>query len=299
VLALIAVADWLALKTRAFSHPPWILAALATGVGLLLLVDLGLNVRKVRARRDRKATAWGQILFLSGILVMLGSGMANWVLALQGFVILTEGEAVPGSHLQELEAGPLSSIEEMDLVLMLEELELIPAGEESFYSRPGDETTIRLSPQESGTVGSLRFFQGAFGFAPRIVITEGDYTVFDRLVPFTTERRGPTGVLFLGHFTVGEKSLDVRGSVNLPEGIRGHATLDLVVSREGRVLGRGALLPGHFAELSEGYRVGFAGLKKWSEIDVSRIHYGPVVMVGALLALAGALFWLLAGWRDW
>jgi hypothetical protein len=285
------------------------LAALAAGVGLLLLGCLGLTVCEVRAGSRRKATAWGQILFLSGILVMLGSGMANWALALQGFVILTEGEAVPlhgGSHLQEFEAGPLSSIEEMNLVLMLEELELIPAGEESFYpqsrlrvSRPGEETAIRLTPQDSGTVGSLRFLQGAFGFAPRIVITEDDFTIFDRVVPFTTERRGPTGVLFLGHFTVGEESLDVRGSVNLPEGIRGHATLDLVVRREGKVLGRGALLPGHFAELSEGYRVGFAGLQKWSEIDVSRIHYGPVVMVGALLALAGALFWLLARWRDW
>jgi len=84
----------------------------------------------------------------------------------------------------------------------------------------------------------------------------------------------------------------------MDDGMRGHATLALTVSREGATLGQGNLLPGHFADIEEGYRVGFAGLERWSEIDISRRNYGWVVKVGSVLALAGAILWVIAFLRS-
>ena len=93
--------------------------------------------------------------------------------------------------------------------------------------------------------------------------------------------------------------LEVRGSVDLREGLSGVARLAVALPREGTLLGRGVLSPGHFAELNDSYRVGFAGLRKWSEIDVSRRHYGNIVLLGGGLALLGGLSWPLAWWRGW
>ena len=50
--------------------------------------------------------------------------------------------------------------------------------------------------------------------------------------------------------------------------------------------------------IEEGYRIGFAGLEKWSEVDVSRRTYGGAVLAGAALALAGAVLWPIAAWRS-
>ncbi len=81
--------------------------------------------------------------------------------------------------------------------------------------------------------------------------------------------------------------------------MRGHATLRLSVRRDGEMLGQGSLLPGHFADLARGYRIGFVSLKKWTEVDVSRRHYGRAVLAGSALALVGAVAWPLAAWRRW
>jgi hypothetical protein len=198
----------------------------------------------------------------------------------------------------------------MDVALLLEELELVAAGSGNFFPRSHVLVThsedvpvmLTLDRNSAGTTGSLRFFQGAFGFAPRIVILKNDEELFDRVVPFTTRIREQAGISFTGTFTVEEEQLHVDGTVDLDsldEGMRGHATLTLSVARAGRMLGRGRLIPGHFAEIDEGYRIGFAGLEKWSEIDVSRRHYGGAVLAGAIVALAGAVLWPVAGWRRW
>lgn len=313
ILLLIAIADWLGLKTGALSHPPWVLAVLAAGVMLALLGHAGGVAVELWFGQRRPGGASGQLLLLIGILVALGGGMANWILGLQGFVLLHEGEAVPlhgGSHLRELEIGPLSRIREVDLVLMLEELELIPAGDGSFYplsrirltGSGGEAVTFEVSPTANAASGHLRFFQGAFGFAPRIVITKRDETIFDRVVPFTTEHRGPSGLSFEGLFTLGKENMEIAGAVelgSLDEGMRGHATLALSVFRDGELLGRGSLIPGHFADVSDGYRIGFAGLEKWSEFDISRRDYGSVILLGATLTLLGGVFWPFARWRNW
>jgi hypothetical protein len=311
LLLLVVSADWLALRTQALSHPPWVLAVLVAALVIALLGRFVGVTWSLRTRWPHRAAASSaQLLLLGGLLLALGAGFANWARGLQGFVVLHEGETIPlhqGSHLQELETGPLASLEEMDLVITLLELELVPEGDEAFRPRTilrvgradGEPVRLEVSSRAAAASGDLRFYQGAFGFAPRIVITHEEKTVFDRVVPFTTERRGRSGVSFAGHFTVEKEGLEVRGAVHLPEGLSGHPSLSAVLTREGRPLGRGSLLPGRFAELREGYRLGFAGLKKWSEIDVSRRNFGGLVRLGAGLALLGGVSWPLAWWRGW
>jgi hypothetical protein len=307
--ALMAGGDWLALKTGALSHPPWVLAGLVVATAPALIGRVCSLTLDLKRRRCEWSSGSAQIVLLSGVLVALGGGTLNWVLGLQGFVVLHEGEPVPlygDGHLQELEKGPLGSMEDMNLVMMLEELELVPAGADSFYPvsrlrverESAPSSKMEVSSRRVGICGNLRFYQGAFGYAPRIVITKGKETVFDEVVPFTTERRGPGGVSFLGHFELGDEGLDVHGEVNLPEELRGHATLSLAMTRMGEPLGRGSLLPGHFADISDDYRVGFAGLRKWSEIDIARRCYEPVVAGGAGMALLGLVFWPVARWRG-
>jgi hypothetical protein len=307
-----AVADWALLKSGRLSHSPWVLTALV-GMALagLLARAAAVLVEAVRGRRPPVGAA-GELLLVLGVLASLLGGLANWSLGLQGFVVLYEGEAVPlheGGHLQHFEAGPLARLEEMEFVLELGEVELVPLGEGLFY--PESRILVRqagaapveaaLSTRTSARAGSLRFFQGAFGFAPRIVLLEEGKAVFDKVVPFTTERRGPTGVAFEGSFRIEERGLDFRGRVDLAsldEGMRGHATLELSLSRNGESPGRGRLLPGRFAELGDGLEVGFAGLSKWSEIDIARRDYGRAIVGGALLAAVGGLVWALGAWRG-
>ena len=57
------------------------------------------------------------------------------------------------------------------------------------------------------------------------------------------------------------------------------------------------MLPGHFAEIEQGYSIGFAGLEKWSEVDISRRNYRKTVLAGSVIAVIGAVLWPLAAWR--
>jgi len=330
VLLALAIADWVALRTGSLRHPAGWLAVLVALTALVFVLRLG-QLAGTLVRRSRPIGAsLAETLLLAGVLAALSAGSLNWLLGFQGLVVLHSGEAAPlhgGSHLQGFQGGPLAYLEEMDLVLGLREVELVPVGGGSFYPEshlflqgrslqgrhPGADggesghRELTVNPRASAAAGPLRFHQGAFGFAPRIILLHDEETVFDRTVPFTTERRGtpgagPSGVSFQGHFTVAEKELDVRGEVDLAsldEGLRGHATLRLEVRRENRLLGRGELRPGRFAELAEDWRVGFAGLSRWSEIDISRRTYGGGVLAGGVLALVGLLLWPLARWRGW
>ncbi len=313
ILLAVAAGDWLLAKNRLAGHPPWVLAVLAVAALAAFVARLAAVASALWRRRRRPGSGAAEIVLLSGVVAALAAGTANWLFSLQGFLVLHEGEAVPlhrGAHLQEFVTGPLSRLAEMDVALALREVELEPAGAGFFYPhstlevRRGEAQpkVLEISPAKSAAAGTLRFHQGAFGFAPRIVILRDGEQVFDRVVPFTSERRGPSGIVFAGRFTIAAESLAVDGQVDLAsldEGMRGHATLHLEVRREDALLGRGSLLPGHFADMAQGYRVGFAGLEKWSEIDVSRRHYGEVVLAGAALAIAGAALWSLAWWRGW
>jgi hypothetical protein len=311
LLLALAIVDWLGLKGGVIRHPTWVLGILVALATLALATRAVAVSRELRNPRRGRAGFVGELLLMAGVLTALGGGLANWLLSLQGYVVLHEGESVPlhgGSHLQQFDSGPLSRIEELHLTLGLAELKLIPTGDELFYPesrltvRHGEEQSVELaiSPGDAGSFGALRFYQGAFGFAPGIVIERDDRTVFDRIVPFVTERHGPTGISFIGSFTIASEELEVDGAVDLGSldaGLRGHATLRLEVSRAGRLLGRGTLTPGRFAEIDESFRVGFTDLKRWSEIDISRRNYGGVVKTGAAVSLLGAIVWPFGRWR--
>jgi hypothetical protein len=309
VLLGAAVADLALLKAGWIAHSSGILAVLFA----LAILAFGLRwlvlAREVLSEPGRPSE-WAALAGATGILLALGGGTANWALGLQGFAILAEQESVPlygGAALQEFESGPMARIEEMDLHLALDELELTPSGKETFHptsllrvwAADDEPTALRVTPNTRARFGSLWFLQGAFGFAPRIVILHGEdasRTVFDRVVPFTTQRHGPTGLSFSGAFNIASEDLAVEGWVDLQsldEAMRGHAILELTVARQNELLGSGRLLPGHFAELDDGYRVGFAGLEKWSEIVISRRNYGSFVLAGTLLASVGGLLWLV------
>lgn len=264
--------------------------AILTSICALLLVTLIAHA----VTAERIAVKF----LLAGLVLVFGGGLANWLFSLQGYVILTERDAVPlaaTSHLQAFDAGPLSNPNELAAMLQLEACELRPASD-GFYP----ESRLRLlavkqrdaflvTPSKGASRGTLRFHQGAFGFAPRIVITRNDRTIFDRIVPFTTGEPSRGVLTFDGAFRT--QGILVRAAIDastLDERMKGHVKLGVDVSRDGRLLGRGELFPGHFADLADGYRIGFVGLKKWSEVDVSRRNYAEPMFAGALLALAGA-----------
>ena len=313
-LLLAAALDLIALKAGWWSHNPMLLMALVSATLLGFLIHLAALGRSLIAGVQRGRTA-AAILGSIGIVVALAGGSANWLLGLQGYVILTEGEKVrleSGKRLQEFDAGPLARVDEMNVTLGLEELELVAATGDRFYPassirvwRQGkDSGPLEISPHKPAVFGQLRIHQGAFGFAPRIVILHGEdpsREVFDQVVPFLTQRQGPAGISFVGSFNIAAEDLKINGAVDLTsldEEMRGHSILDLVVAKEGRALGAGKLLPGKFAEIEEGYRVGFAGLEQWSEIVVSRKDYSSFVFGGAVLAVLGGILWLLAVWRG-
>ncbi len=316
VLLAVAVADLASLKAGLMSHSHFILAWLMAAVMLTFGARL-VQLVILRFLRPRKQVpAYARMAVAAGILIAVGGGLANWMLGLQGYVILTEQEKARlrgGVELQGFEPGPLADVGELGVVLGLDELDLVPSGQDGFYPasrlrvwRGHDEpVSLSIDPRHSRSAGPLRFHQGAFGFAPRIVILkegESQETLFDKVVPFLTERSGHQGIFFSGSFTVEDADLRVEGVIgldSLDEDMRGHATLDLTVTLGERLLGSGSLLPGHFAELDGGYRVGFAGLKMWSEIVISRRSYGTVVLAGAGLAVTGALMLLLALRRGW
>ena len=209
---LLAVADWFALRSRSDLHPPWVLAALvAATVGLVTgrSIQLVCNLRKEQPHRARTAA---ELILISGLLTALLGGMANWMMGFQGFVILSEGDTVPlhgVSHLQGFEAGPLARLDEMGMALALDEVKLVPSGS-GFYPRSrlrfweSDEEPVQLEVAvgQSGAHGAIRFFQGAFGFSPRIVIIKGKEMIFDHVVPFTTDLQGRSGVSFQGLFNL-------------------------------------------------------------------------------------------------
>jgi hypothetical protein len=263
--------------------------------------------------RARPAAPALSAAFSAGILLVAGAGLANWLQRIQGFVVAPEQETTPlvaeGGRLQDLDFGPLAHQDELGVTLVVDRVELEPVEPGGFRPvtrlrarAPGrDAVQLAIRHGAGGEVGALRLYQGAFGFAPRIVILKDGRTVFDRSVPFRT-KPDPTGLLFQGSFELAAEQLAVEGVVtleNLDERMKGHPRLALSVKRDGRALGGGELEPGHFAELAEGYRLGFAGMKRWTEIDVSRHSYALPIWIGLALVAAAVVGWPVAAWRRW
>jgi hypothetical protein len=310
ILLALSILDWVLLRRGSAPNPPSWLGVLV-GVTVLVFVVRAVAVLVGALRRTRPPLASaGELLTVAGIVTALIAGSANWLLGLQGYVILHEREIARLRHgvdLQLFDAGPLASLDEMNLRIGLDAVELVATGDGGFYpksivqiDRDGARSRIEIDPHTAGSTGSLRFYQGAFGFAPRIAILRGEDLLFDRVVPFVSRLHRGGGITFTESFDVEAHDLRVEGAIDfdsLDEGFRGHASLRLSLYLDGEPLGRGTLLPGHFADLDEGFRVGFVDLKRWSEIDVSRRNYAEPVLGGGLAAVLGLLIWPLAAWR--
>jgi hypothetical protein len=288
-----------------------LIASVIGSLCLLMLIELGLLTAQMARRQVGLARGLARGGTMLGLLMVAGGGMANWLFSLQGAVIVTEGDEVPllsGTHLQEFEEGPLSNPSEMHLFLRVDRVKLqagegggiAPTSHLRLTHADGTARQLELSPGQAASEATLRFHQGAFGYSPRIVIIKDDKTLFDRVVPFTTRKLEARSVVFEGEVRVEEHDLQVRGALNLdtldPD-MRGHPNLTLEVSGAGKDLGSGRLTLGHFAELADGYRVGFAGLHMWTEVVLSRQTYTEPMVAGMVVALVGGLFWLAAGIR--
>jgi len=308
----VAVVDWLGLRLEVFSHPPVILTVQVCGILLALLANLIMLLRRLAEAEAGRLPAAAELLLIGGVTAGLTGGLLNHLLSLQGYVVLQEGARVQlagGGELQEFSSGAWARIEDLKVALELQELELLPVGGGRFVPQsrliveqagePAELVLVGAGAPAAG--GVLRFHQGAFGFAPELVVLRDGVSLLERVVPFTTVREGPDGVSFQQDFTVDEGHLTIRAAVDLAsldEGMRGHATLRLSLERDGRRLGSGSLMPGHFADLAEGHRIGFVGLQRWAEIDVSRRHYGGLVLSGAAVAAVGLIAWLACRWRS-
>jgi hypothetical protein len=313
ILLLLAGVVLATFKAGLHALPPTFLAILFLAALVCLAARLGAVLLASLYGQRRPGSALAEILTVGGLLLAIAAGTANWLFSLQGVVVLQERETArldASDQLQGFDAGPLARLDEMGYSLRLDELELVPSGTEGFFpssrlrvwKEAQDAESIEINPREWAEIGALRLHQGAFGFAPRIVILHNEQEVFDQVVPFLTRRQVGTSLSFDGIFTLESESLEVTGMVNLAsldEAMQGHASLELAVTGPGGPLGRGSLLPGHFAALDDGYRIGFAGLHRWSEIDISRRNYGQLVLGGAIVAGLGALFWPIASWRRW
>ena len=305
---LVTLAYGIALRQSWLPRQPVALASMVA-VGLAgCAVAAGLTAVQVVRRRVARARGVAAVGALGGLVLAGGAGLANWAWSLQGALLLTEGDTVPlsmTSHYAGFEAGPLSNLAELAGTLELTRLTLAPGGPDAFtpvsqvvvHPGQGSALPLELSPRVPAAVGPLRLHQGAFGFSPRIVITRAERTLFDERVPFHTRLTAANTPSFEGAFTVEREALVITGVVDLSsldERMRGHVRLGLDVTRDGAPLGRGELSPGSFADLGDGYRVGFVGLSKWSEIVLSRRTYRTPVLVGLALAALGSVAWLAA-----
>jgi hypothetical protein len=298
----LGVADWALLRRGVLEHPYWVLSIMVGCAIAGWLVEVVRTTALAIQSEVPILRAVGRILVLGGLALMFGSGIVNWLWSLQGYVVLREGDAVPlhgASHLRAFEAGPLSNLASLELTLQLEELRMVPTPEGGVYPESrlrlrgadGRVTVLDISPRQVAPYGSLRFYQGAFGFAPRIMIIRGEQTVFDEVVPFMTRLHDNGSYLsFEEAFTIEQEGLEVWGGIDLSsldEALRGHAMLVVALRRAGQPLGEGRLSLGHCAEVGEGYRIGFAGLERWSEIDFSRRSLRRPVLWGTAITVIG------------
>lgn len=308
----VGAAHLLAVKRGWMAPRPILLAAVASLAGLAALLMVAMVVART-LRGERRIAGVGEALLAAGVLTAGAAGFANWALGIQGVVLAFEREPVRLSRAADLtgfDPGPLADLREMDVTVALARLELAGAGARGFRAvshlkllgDAGEEIGLAVERGKATRFRALLLRQGAFGFAPRIVVVKNGREVLDVAVPFRTVREGRDGVSFVGEFEIGAERLDFQGAVTLDDlndEMKGHPLLELRAQRDGRPLGAGKLRPGESAALEDGYSIAFAGLKRWSEIDFARRTYPIPMLAGAVLAAIGALLWPLAAWRRW
>ncbi len=274
-------------------------AATVVAASALCIVSLAVAARQPGRAR---AVAIAEAVGAAGVVAIGVGGLANWALGLQGAVVVWERDPVRLSRVDELTAfdpGPLANLRELDLTFALARLRLDPVGVDGFQPVShlrvldgGEEHGIAVERGKAARVRNLFFRQGAFGFAPRIVLVKDGRRILDAYVPFRSLRQGRDGISFTGEFDVVAERLSFRGAVmlqDLNDDMKGHPRLELAADRQGRSLGAGELSPGESASLGDGYRVTFAGVQRWSEIDFSRRTYRVPILAGLSAVLCAVL----------
>lgn len=289
---------------------PEVLAALVAALCLSAAAMLTLALRAAAAG-PRRLSSTAEAMAALGLLLAAGGGFVNWARDVQGAVVLFERQPVRLADSASLEAssrGPLADARDLDVTVALARLELEPAGAAGgfravsrlrFLDATGEEEGLTVARGAVARRGALVLRQGAFGFAPRILVARGGQTLLDTHVPFRSVREGEEGISFLGSFEIERERLTFQAALTLQElsdEMKGHPRLEIAVLRDGQALGRGTLAPGEVAEV-EGLRIGFYGLQRWSEIDFSRVTHRWPVLAGAALLGLGLLAWPVAAWR--
>lgn len=312
VLAVLSAAALAAHKIDGRLGGPGLVASLLGGLGAVALANSARAAVVAIRGRSGRARALAEAAAGAGLLVGLTAGLANWALGVQGVIVLMEREPVaiasPGEAVL-LELGPLADARERETTVVLARLSLESVGDGNFrvVSRlqtrdgRGSEHVASVASDRSARAGALIFHQGAFGFAPRIVATKQGRTLLDAHVPFRTVRQDSSGLAFVEEFGIAAEGLRLHGAITLEDlndDMKGHPRLELEVDRNGSPLGVGALRPGEFVDLEGDVRVGFAGLRRWSEIAFSRRNYGHLVIGGAIVWVCGLVTWAVLAWRG-
>lgn len=307
-----AAAELALVRAGRLAHPLGVIGALTALAVVLALVRAGATIVLAARASTRPAAALAEVVALAGLVVVLAGGVWNWARGFQGFVVLTEGDAVPlsgGAHLRDFRAGPLAERGALAVALKLEDVRFARVDGPIFSPEShlildragGPHTRIVVRQGLPGAVGPLRLYQGAFGFSPRLVVEERGRTLLDEIVPFATRGDEAEGIAFEGSVSVPGRSIELQGRVSLaeldPNQLKGHPKLWLTVVDDGRRVGSSELELGHFVEVRPGLRVGLAGMPRWTEIDVSRRSYRGVMLAGAGTFVVGLLAWACAAWR--
>src|SRR3990172_1650871 len=156
------------LKTGHFPIYPETFAGLVGILVILLVVEFSYSLHGLLQKRIRLFSGTARLMLVSGLLLAFSAGMMNWLLSLQGAVILSELEAIPLSrtaHLQEFDAGPLSNVDEMRITLQLEKLILRPGAKSTFtplsrirfLSANQPPVMAVVAPGKSASIGTLYF----------------------------------------------------------------------------------------------------------------------------------------------
>ena len=173
----------------------------------------------------------------------------------------------------ETGVGPLARLEELRGRCASRSCRLAPAPRGFSPShgrgagRGGPSSAVTLTPGASASLGTLRLPQGAFGFAPRLVVLRDGRTDLDRTCR-SDRASGRRGTAFTATWTSHpRRPSPAKWTSSARRAMRGHPTLGCAVRKGGTGDRPRRAAAGRVRRPGGGYRMGFAGCGV-GEIDV-------------------------------